>query len=46
MAKSHILTVTGPFCPVAAPRQGQAFFYLGDNTEAFRDVFSAYGFVR
>jgi ParB family chromosome partitioning protein len=28
------------------PTQGQAFFYYGDNTERFRDVFSSFGFVR
>jgi phage N-6-adenine-methyltransferase len=28
------------------PTQGQAFFYYGDNTERFRDVFSPFGFVR
>jgi len=29
----------------AAPTQGQAFFYYGDNTAAFREEFSKYGFV-
>ena len=29
----------------AAPTQGQAFFYFGDNTEAFADEFCQYGFV-
>ena len=29
----------------AAPTQGQAFFYFGNNTERFVNVFSAHGFV-
>ena len=29
----------------AAPTQGQAFFYFGDNTESFADEFCQYGFV-
>ena len=27
------------------PTQGQAFFYLGENVEAFADVFGAFGLV-
>lgn len=30
---------------IAAPTQGQAFFYFGPDTERFREVFSAFGFV-
>lgn len=30
----------------AAPTQGQAFFYLGNNPERFSEVFSAFGFIR
>jgi hypothetical protein len=30
---------------VAAPTQGQAFFYYGKNVAAFRKVFGAIGFV-
>lgn len=29
----------------AAPTQGQAFFYYGDNVDRFADVFSKFGFV-
>jgi len=29
----------------AAPTQGQAFFYYGESTAAFREEFSKYGFV-
>ena len=29
-----------------APTQGQAFFYFGDENEAFRSVFSGFGFIR
>lgn len=30
---------------IAAPTNGQAFFYLGDRIEGFRDTFSSVGFV-
>lgn len=30
---------------VAAPTNGQAFFYLGDNAGAFADIFGSVGFV-
>jgi ParB family chromosome partitioning protein len=29
-----------------APTQGQAFFYYGPNSDRFREVFGAFGFVR
>lgn len=31
---------------IAAPTQGQAFFYFGANTERFREEFDGYGFIR
>jgi phage N-6-adenine-methyltransferase len=31
---------------IAAPTQGSAFFYLGQNSEKFREVFGKYGFIR
>jgi phage N-6-adenine-methyltransferase len=31
---------------LAAPTQGQAFFYFGERPEAFRDNFSHRGFIR
>jgi phage N-6-adenine-methyltransferase len=34
-----------PSGEIAAPTQGQAFFYFGENTEAFSDQFSQFGFV-
>lgn len=30
---------------IAAPTNGQAFFYLGDNVDAFADVFGIAGFI-
>ena len=30
----------------AAPTQGQAFFYYGDNIDAFESVFTEFGFIR
>ena len=35
----------GPNGEVAAPTQGQAFFYFGGNAERFFDVFSDVGFI-
>jgi len=31
---------------LAAPTQGSAFFYFGDNLYLFREVFGQYGFIR
>jgi phage N-6-adenine-methyltransferase len=31
---------------IAAPTQGQTFFYFGKNSEAFERVFKEYGFIR
>lgn len=31
---------------IAAPTQGQAFFYFGDNVDRFREVFGEFGFIR
>lgn len=31
---------------IAAPTQGSAFFYLGQNPERFREIFGKYGFIR
>lgn len=36
----------GPNGEVAAPTQGQAFFYYGPNVELFREVFGDVGFIR
>jgi hypothetical protein len=33
-------------CPPGSPTQGQAFFYFGEQTERFSEVFSTIGFVR
>jgi hypothetical protein len=32
--------------PTAAPTQGQAFSYYGDDVATFRGVFGQYGFIR
>ena len=39
----RFVDVDGGLC---APTQGQCFFYFGPNVDAFRAVFSAFGFVR
>ena len=31
---------------IAQPTQGQVFFYYGKNSDKFKNVFSAYGFIR
>jgi hypothetical protein len=31
---------------IAAPTQGQAFFYLGPGRERFRSSFASFGFIR
>lgn len=31
---------------LAAPTQGQAFFYLGNREQAFREIFASRGFIR
>ena len=31
---------------IAAPTQGQAFFYFGPSIERFRETFGGFGFIR
>ena len=31
---------------IAAPTQGQAFFYFGAEVDRFRDTFGGFGFIR